>query len=144
MYAFRAALPTLFALSANALFDCNENQKAFDPVDGKFVVHFTDSIDSHYNGNEPWIRICLPNDSGSWDNVDPLGIPCSTTPDKTFGPGETGLKSDLTVGLGGACDKNGGYGYLQYGSVIVNLMGDYSNGDVCGARYKGISCQFDL
>ncbi|PKY07762.1 hypothetical protein P168DRAFT_322995 [Aspergillus campestris IBT 28561] len=116
MYISKLFYPTLFALSANALFDCNDDQHAFDPTRGKFVVHFTSASDSHYNGNEPWIRICLPNDSGSWDNVDPLGIACETLGPKKFSPSQTRLKADLEVGLGDACTDHPRLrrSYLQY------------------------------
>ncbi|KAJ5294656.1 hypothetical protein PENANT_c006G04052 [Penicillium antarcticum] len=139
-------LPALFALTANALFDCNTDQHAFDPATGKFVVHFTSARDSHYNGNEPWIRICRPNSSGTWDNIDPLGIPCDTAGAKTFSPSQTGLKGDLKVGLGDACASIGRLAgsYLEYKSVFVDLDGDYGNGDVCGKRDHGRSCQLSL
>ncbi|KAJ5543348.1 hypothetical protein N7535_005776 [Penicillium sp. DV-2018c] len=145
MYTFKIALPALFALSANALFDCNKNQHAFDPTSGKFVVHFTTARDSHYN-NEPWIRICIPNDSGSWDNVEPLAIPCDTAGPKKFSPSQTGLKADLKVGLGDACDKKGVMkgSYLEYKTVTIDLHGNYNNGNTCGKRDHGRSCQLEM
>ncbi|KAL4887585.1 hypothetical protein BJY04DRAFT_212615 [Aspergillus karnatakaensis] len=123
-------LPAIFALSTNALFECNENQKAFDPTAGKSVVHFTDARNSNYNDNEPWIRICKPNSSGGWDNVQPLGIPCSTAGAKTFSTGQTGLQADFKVGLGSSCGSGALRGaYFEYKSVFIDLAGDYSNGN---------------
>ena len=55
MHISKLFYPTAFALSANALFDCNDDQHVFDPTPGKFVVHFTSASDSHYNGKEPWV-----------------------------------------------------------------------------------------
>ncbi|KAL4806375.1 hypothetical protein BDV18DRAFT_160444 [Aspergillus unguis] len=134
---------SLLALAAGstALFDCNENQNAFDPTTGKFVVHYTSIRDSEYDG-KPWIRICTPVGSG-WDQVDPLTMDCD--PDtESFGTDKTGLKHSITVTNGNGCepDKSNLDGAsIKYDGQTRSLKGDDDN---CGKRSHGISCEFDL
>lgn len=41
-------------IAVSAIFDCNEDQNAFDPVEGHFVVHYTSIRDTEYQ-DMPWV-----------------------------------------------------------------------------------------
>ena len=153
-------LPVFAATGANALFDCQSDQHAFDPTTGKFVVHYTSIRDTEYDG-EPWvrqnllnqeykiiiltiikIRICKPSGNG-WEEVDPLTMDC-VYDSYTFKTERTGLRNPLIVFNGNGCDSDSSNlddASIRYGDQDVSLDGSDDN---CGSRDHGISCQFDL
>ncbi|KAI0534517.1 hypothetical protein GGR58DRAFT_505206 [Xylaria digitata] len=107
----------LCAGSSVALFDCNKDQHAFDPADGKFVVHYTSIRDSNYK-DQPWVRICKPKGNG-WTNVEPLSTPCSNDPATSLSEDDTGLHHDLLVTNGEGCESGSGHG-LNGASIAYN------------------------
>ncbi|KAL4887584.1 hypothetical protein BJY04DRAFT_212614 [Aspergillus karnatakaensis] len=129
------------AIGATALWDCRSDQHVF-PIDtSKFLVHFTSTRDSNYNARQTWIRICLPNNDGTWTNVDPLGLSCAPKGD-TFSGDQTGLGADITVVGGEGCSLTGNGlngASISYKDQAVNLQ---YGGDACGPRSHGITCQF--
>ncbi|KAJ5543347.1 hypothetical protein N7535_005775 [Penicillium sp. DV-2018c] len=140
--AFVGALALSLSTGVNALWTCGADQHVF-PVDtSKFLVHFTRWSDSHYDGGTPWIRICLPNDDGTWTDVEPLGLNCAPK-GQTFSPKETKLKADLNVVGGSGCTGNEDAGLdgasITYKDQKINLQ---HGGDACGPRNHGITCQF--
>ncbi|KAK7045111.1 hypothetical protein R3P38DRAFT_2882636 [Favolaschia claudopus] len=131
----------VFATGSSAdLFNCNDDQHAFPPTPGKFVVHYTSVRDS--NTGKPWVRVCRPANEGNWDQSGVLETNCDQKQTK-FGTGETKLKHALAVTDGNGC--NSGASNLQgasihYNGQHVNLQ-DPAKGK-CGKRSHGISCQF--
>ncbi|KAJ5294657.1 hypothetical protein N7508_009478 [Penicillium antarcticum] len=135
------ALALSLGIGANALWDCRTDQHVFPLDSDKFLVHFTSWRDSHYNDAQSWIRICLPNDDGTWSNVDPLGLNCAPKGD-TFSPGQTDLDADIRVVGGSGCSGGEGGGLdgasINYKDQSINLQ---YGGDACGPRNHGITCQ---
>ncbi|KAL4969882.1 uncharacterized protein BDV14DRAFT_195414 [Aspergillus stella-maris] len=134
---------TAIAPGVSALFDCQSNQHAFPPTNGKFVVHYTSIRDTEIDG-KPWIRICHPSGNG-WSQEAPLTMDCAASNDQyTFGTGDTGLKTSFTVVNGNGCEdgsSNLNGAQMKYGSQVVSLEGSSDN---CGDRDHGISCEFNL
>ncbi|KAL4805769.1 hypothetical protein BDV18DRAFT_160643 [Aspergillus unguis] len=135
------ALTLSSGLGVNALWDCRYNQHVF-PVDlDKFVVHFTSRRDSNYNDHQSWVRICLPNEDGYWENVDPIGVSCAIKGD-TISKDQTKLDADLRVVAGQGCNSYSDAldgASITYKDQSINLM---YGGDSCGPRDHGITCQF--
>ncbi|KAJ5748332.1 uncharacterized protein N7511_010028 [Penicillium nucicola] len=102
-------------IGSSALWDCRTDQHVFPLDSNKFLVHFTSYRDSNYDGNQPWIRICLPNDDGTWSNVDPLELNCAPKGD-TFSPDKTHLGADIRIVGGGGC-SGGEHGGLDGASI---------------------------
>ncbi|KAI0096633.1 hypothetical protein GGR51DRAFT_543085 [Nemania sp. FL0031] len=137
------AAVALYSGTATALFDCQTDQHAFPPTEGKFVVHYTSIRDSNYNG-QPWIRVCQPETDGDWSEVDPIQTPCTADPSTTIPKEATGLEEDLIVTNGNGCDSGSSNldgASIAYGDQIAVLDGSAGK---CGDRDHGISCEFDL
>ncbi|KAJ7731975.1 hypothetical protein B0H16DRAFT_1023377 [Mycena metata] len=132
----------LFVSQSSALFNCNDDQNAFPPTPGKFVVHYTSIRDT--STGKPWVRVCRPAANGNWDQSGVLESDCSakqTTHDKQA----TGLKQALTVIDGNGCNSDSSNldgAIIEYGSQNAVLQAPVKG--QCGPRNHGISCQFNL
>ncbi|KAI0544052.1 hypothetical protein F4679DRAFT_577154 [Xylaria curta] len=136
------AAVALYAGTATAIWDCRTDQHVYDPTEGKFVVHYTSIRDTEYNG-QPWIRVCLPEISGDWNQLDPFQTPCASNPATIISKAKTGLNDDLVVTNGDGCDTDASGlsgASIAYGDQVINLA---SSGGACGPRDHGITCQFD-
>ncbi|KAJ7149792.1 hypothetical protein C8R43DRAFT_1236371 [Mycena crocata] len=139
---FVAALFLFAGQSSADLFDCNNDQHAFPPAPGKFVVHYTSVRDSATG--KPWVRVCRPANSGDWDQSGVLESNCAAS-SKTFSAGDTGLRSDLTVTDGNGCNSDSSNldgAIIEYNGQQATLQDPAD--DMCGPRDHGISCQFTL